>query len=49
MWSTHYATSGEPEKGTRSWAVYPMKVGDAVSLDEGPASFSEFDEADLVL
>ena len=35
------------ETETRSWAVYPMKVGDAVSFDEGPGSFSEFDEADL--
>ena len=35
------------ETETRSWAVYPMKVGDAVSFGEGPASFSEFDEADL--
>ena len=33
---------------TRSWAVYSMKVGDAGSFDEEPASFSEFDEADLV-
>ena len=33
---------------TRSWVVYSMRVGDAGSFDEEPASFSEFDEADLV-
>ena len=35
------------ETEIRSWAVYPMKVGDALRFDEGLASYSEFDEADL--
>ena len=35
------------ETETRSWAVYPMKVGAGVQFDDGLVSFTEFDEADL--